>query len=87
MKTVGEEIVTESQSGQLLKTYVERVEKLENDKAEVMEDLRELYKEIKFNGFDTKALRKIVRLRKMEESKRIEEEEIFEFYKSILGMA
>jgi uncharacterized protein (UPF0335 family) len=69
-----------------LKSFIERVEKLEEDKAAIGEDLKELYSEAKGTGFDTKIMRKIVGLRKLDREKRVEQDELLELYKSALGM-
>jgi uncharacterized protein (UPF0335 family) len=69
-----------------LKAFIERIEKLEEDKAAVSEDLKEVYAEAKGTGYDTKTMRKIVSLRKMDVEKRREADELLELYKSALGM-
>jgi uncharacterized protein (UPF0335 family) len=68
-----------------LKSFVERIERLEADKAQVMGDLKEVYAEAKGEGFDTKILRKVVRLRKSDAAKRSEEEALIELYLSAIG--
>lgn len=68
-----------------LKTIIERVERLEEDKAAVMTDLKEVYLEAKGNGFDVKVLRKIIRLRKQDKAKRLEEEALIDLYLSAIG--
>ncbi len=73
-------------SGERLRSFVKRIEKLEEDKAAVGEDLGEVYGEAKSMGFDTKIIRQIVRIRKIELEKRREQEELLELYKSALGM-
>jgi len=73
-------------SGQRLKTIVERVEKLEEDKAGIAADIRELYAEAKGTGFNVKTIRQVVRLRKQREEQRREDEELLELYKSAIGM-
>ncbi len=73
--------------GQRLKAFIERVERLEEEKKALMEDIKEVYAEAKAVGFDTKIMRKIVSLRKMETEKRNEEEQLLELYKSAIGMA
>jgi uncharacterized protein (UPF0335 family) len=73
-------------SGERLKSFIQRIEKLEQDKAGLMEDIRDIYAEAKGTGFDVKIMRKIVSLRKMEQQKRIEEEELLELYKAAIGM-
>lgn len=69
-----------------LKSFISRVEKLNEDKAAVADDLKEVYSESKSAGFDTKAIRKIVALRKVELEKRREEAEILDLYMSVLGL-
>lgn len=68
-----------------LKAVIERIERLEEDKAAVMADLKEVYAEAKGNGFDVKILRKIVRLRKQDSAKRSEEEALLDLYLSAIG--
>lgn len=73
-------------SAERLRSIIKRIEKLEEDKAAVGEDLKEVYSEAKGTGFDVKIIRKIVSMRKMEVEKRREQEELIELYKSVLGM-
>ena len=73
-------------SSERLRSIIKRIEKLEEDKAAVGEDLKEVYAEAKGTGFDAKIIRQIVRIRKMEVEKRREQEELLELYKSALGM-
>lgn len=68
-----------------LKTIIERIERLEEDKAAVMTDLKEVYLEAKGNGFDVKILRKVVRLRKQDKAKRQEEDALLDLYLSAIG--
>ena len=68
-----------------LKTIIERIERLEEDKAAVMADLKEVFLEAKGNGFDVKILRKVVRLRKQDKAKRLEEEALIDLYLSAIG--
>jgi uncharacterized protein (UPF0335 family) len=77
---------TESVAGDQLKAFVERIERLEEEKAGVAGDLKDLYAEAKGNGFDTKVLRKIIGLRKRDYAERQEEEAILELYLQALGM-
>lgn len=69
-----------------LRSIVERIERLEEEKAALTNDIKEVYAEAKGNGYDTKALRKAVRLRKMDASEREEQDAILELYLSALGM-
>lgn len=73
-------------SGERLRSFIQRIEKLEEDKAAVGEDLKEVYAEAKGTGFDTKAIRQIVKLRKIEVEKRRENDELLELYKAAIGM-
>ncbi|OYX36468.1 MAG: hypothetical protein B7Y99_01675 [Caulobacterales bacterium 32-69-10] len=68
-----------------LKTIVERIERLEEDKAAIMADMKEVYLEAKGEGFDVKILRKIIRLRKQDTAKRQEEEALLDLYLSAIG--
>ena len=68
-----------------LKTIVERIERLEEDKAAVTADLKEVYLEAKGNGFDAKILRKVIRLRKMDKAKRQEEDALLDLYLAAIG--
>lgn len=69
-----------------LNTICERIERLEEDKAEVMADIKEVYAEAKGNGFDVPILRKVIRLRKQDKAKRQEQEALLDLYMSALGM-
>ena len=69
-----------------LKAFVERVERLEKEKKAIADDIRDVYGEAKANGFDTKALRTVVRLRKQNINERKEQEAILETYLHALGM-
>jgi uncharacterized protein (UPF0335 family) len=68
-----------------LKSLIERIERLEEDKQAVAGDLKEVYGEAKSEGFDTKILRKVVRLRKQDVAKRQEEEALTDLYLSAIG--
>jgi uncharacterized protein (UPF0335 family) len=68
-----------------LKTIIERIERLEEDKAAIMADQKEVFAEAKGNGFDVKIIRKVVRLRKQDRAKRLEEEAILDLYLSAIG--
>jgi uncharacterized protein (UPF0335 family) len=69
-----------------LKAIIERIERLEEEKKTISDDIRDVYAEAKGNGFDVKALRTIVRLRKQDANEREEEETILETYMQALGM-
>jgi uncharacterized protein (UPF0335 family) len=68
-----------------LKSLVERIERLEEDRAAVTNDLKEVYAEAKGEGFDVKIIRKVVRLRKADAAKRQEEEALIELYIAAIG--
>lgn len=70
-----------------LASYVERIERLEEEKANLMSDIKEVYGEAGALGYDVKVLRKIIRMRKIEEHERTEQEQIEDLYKRALGMA
>ena len=70
-----------------LKAFIERIERLEEDKKAIADDIKEVYAEAKGTGFDVKILRKIVSIRRQDNDKRREEEEILELYLAALGMA
>jgi uncharacterized protein (UPF0335 family) len=78
------EVLNGSAQGQL-KSVIERIERLEEDKKSVMEDLKNVYAEAKGNGFDTKVIRKIIRLRKQDTAQRQEEEALLDLYLSAIG--
>ena len=63
-----------------LKQFIARIERLEADKAEITADIREVYAEVKTFGFDSKVLRKVVALRKVEPSERAEQEALLDMY-------
>ena len=69
-----------------LKAVVERIEHLEEEKKAIADDIRDVYAEAKGNGFDVKALRTVVRLRKQDKNERAEQEAILETYLQALGM-
>ena len=69
-----------------LKAIIERIERLEEEKKTISDDIRDVYAEAKGNGFDVKALRTIVRLRKLDTDERREEQEVLETYMHALGM-
>ena len=69
-----------------LKAFVERVERLEEDKKAISNDIKDVYAEAKANGFDVKALRHIVALRKLDVNERAEHEAIVDTYLAALGM-
>ena len=73
-------------AGDRLRTIIERIERLEEEKKALSEDIREIYSEAKGAGFDVKVIRQLVRLRKMDATDRSEMEQVLEVYKRALGM-
>ncbi len=69
-----------------LRTFVERIERLEEEKAAITADIREVYAEAKGAGFDAKILRQIVRLRRLDQADRREQEAMLELYKRALDL-
>lgn len=69
-----------------LKAFIERIERLEEEKKGISDDIKEIYQEAKGNGFDAKAIRKIVSIRKQDANERKEQEEIVSLYLQALGM-
>jgi uncharacterized protein (UPF0335 family) len=70
-----------------LRLFIERIERLEEEKRSMAEDIRDVYSEAKANGYDTKTMRAIVRLRRMETHARQEMDALLETYRSALGLA
>lgn len=70
-----------------LRAIIERIERLHQERDEIAGDIRDVYSEAKGNGFDTKAIKTIERLRKMDQADREEQETILDLYKAALGMA
>ena len=78
--------ITSEIAGDRLRSFIERIERLEEEKAALAADIREVYAEAKGTGFDTKIVRQIIKLRKMEQADRREQEELLDLYKRALGM-
>ena len=74
-------------AGDQLRAYIERIERLEEEKAALAADVREVFGEAKGNGFDVKIMRQVLRLRKMDGDDRAEEEALLDIYKRAIGMA
>lgn len=69
-----------------LRLFIERIERLEEEKKGIADDVKDVYNEAKSNGYDVKTMRSIVKLRKMEKNARMEAEALLETYKSALGI-
>ena len=76
---------TEKIPGQL-GTYIDRIERLEEEKKEMLADIREIYAEAKGAGFDTKVMRQVIKLRKMDPADRAENQFLLQEYKKLLGI-
>ena len=70
-----------------LRAFIERIERLEEEKQTIADDIKDVFAEMKGTGFDTKAVRAIIRLRKKDQAERQEEEAILDLYMAALGMA
>lgn len=83
--TIGHNSVTKVAAEQI-KAIIERIERQEEEKKTISDDIRDIYAEAKRNGYDVKALRTIVRMRKQDANERAEQETILDLYKQALGM-
>ena len=77
----------ESVAQDMLRALIERIERMEEEKRAIGEDIKEIYAEAKGNGFDTKVLRAVVKIRRMDASERQEQEALLELYMAALGMS
>jgi uncharacterized protein (UPF0335 family) len=80
-------VATDSVAADELKAFIERIERLEEEKAGIAGDIKEVFAEMKGSGFDAKAVRQILRIRKKDHAERQEEEAILDLYMQALGMA
>ena len=85
VETSGEADVMGTAAREQIKSFVARIERLEEEKATIAADIKEVYAEAKSTGFDTKVLRKVVSLRKMDRNERMEMEAILDLYLSAVG--
>lgn len=69
-----------------LKSFIERIEKLSDEKTSIQEDIKEVYAEAKGTGFEPKIIRKIVKIRKMDKDKRAEEDHLLDLYRKAIGV-
>jgi uncharacterized protein (UPF0335 family) len=86
MPNSSQEFDTSSVAADELKQFIERIERLEEEKAGIQGDIKEVFAEMKGRGFDAKAVRAILRIRKQDHSERQEQEAILELYMQALGM-
>ncbi|WP_182085353.1 DUF2312 domain-containing protein [Aureimonas sp. ME7] len=77
---------TEEVAQDQLRSFVERIERLEEEKKTISDDIKDVYAEAKGNGFDTKVLRKVISLRKQDANERAEQDAILDLYLQALGM-
>lgn len=70
----------------ILRSYIERLERLEEEKKETAEQIREVFAEAKGNGFDVKTIREVLKLRKLDSADRSEQEQLLDLYKQALDM-
>ena len=80
-------VSTDSVAQDQLRAFIERIERMEEEKKAIADDIKEIYAEAKGNGFDTKVLRQIVRIRKQDHAERMEQEALLELYMTALGMS
>ncbi|MDE0809865.1 MAG: DUF2312 domain-containing protein [Alphaproteobacteria bacterium] len=73
-------------AGDQLRSYIERIERLEEEKAALAADVKEIFSEAKGTGFDVKIMRQIIRLRKLDREDRQEQEELLQLYRHAIGM-
>ena len=78
--------MTEAFAADQLRSFITRIERLEEEKAALAADIREVYAEAKGTGFDAKVMRQVIRLRKMDQPTLQEQEALLELYKSALGV-
>lgn len=71
-------------SADQLRQYISRIEKLENEKADIIDDIKQVYDEAKANGFDAKTMKQLIRLKKLDENKLAEQDALLELYRSVL---
>jgi len=86
LKTGASDPSSSESSAKRLRAFIERIERLEEEKAGIAADIKEVYAEAKGTGFDIKVMRQIVRIRKQDIEDRREQEELLDLYKRALGM-
>ena len=72
-------------SGQQLRSFIEKIERLEQDRAEINEVIRETFSEAKSEGFDVKVMRQLIKIRRMKKEELVEQEELLDLYRKVLG--
>jgi uncharacterized protein (UPF0335 family) len=84
---MAEDVTNSGVAAEELKQFIERIERLEEEKAGIAGDIKDVFAELKGRWFDPKAIRQILRIRKQDHSERQEQEAILELYMQALGMA
>jgi uncharacterized protein (UPF0335 family) len=79
-------MANESVAQDQLRAFIERIERMEEEKKAIADDIKEIYAEAKGNGFDIKVLRRIVAIRKQDHAERLEQEALLDLYMAALGM-
>ncbi|MDP9809902.1 uncharacterized protein (UPF0335 family) [Rhizobium tibeticum] len=83
---MSEEASVENVAAAELRAFIERIERLEEEKQTIQDDIKDVFGEAKGRGYDTKAMKTIIRLRKKDANERLEEESILQTYMAALGM-
>jgi len=73
-------------AGNQIRAFIERIERLEEEKKTIGDDIKEVYGEVKSMGFDTKVIRKVVAIRKLDQNERMEQDAVLDTYLAALGM-
>lgn len=76
----------DNSAAEQLRSFIERIERLEEEKSNIASDIKDVFSEAKGTGFDTKAMRAVIRLRKKEAHEREEEEQLLELYRQAVGV-
>jgi uncharacterized protein (UPF0335 family) len=83
---MAETVSSDSVAQDQLRAFIERIERMEEEKKAISDDIKEIYGEAKGNGFDTKILRQVIRIRKQDANERLEQEALLDLYMQALGM-
>ena len=86
LNTGSADVASSDTAAKRLRTFIERIERLEEEKAGIAADIKEVFAEAKGTGFDVKVMRQIIRIRKQDAEDRREQEELLDLYKRALGM-
>ena len=86
LNTGSADVASSDTAAKRLRTFIERIERLEEEKAGIAADIKEVFAEAKGTGFDVKVMRQVIRLRKQDVEDRREQEELLDLYKRALGM-